>query len=320
MAAESDIAEQLFQEGHALMREQRYAEACPKFAESELHDPASGTLLALAYCQELAGSIASARAHYVAAAALAKTEQQIERERAATERAEVLAARVSTLTIAVPASLAAVASLRITSNGVELPRADWGKPLPLDGGSYAISATANGRSPWTTQATLANERDAVVVNVPDLSVPSVAPSPLPSTAALALTLPTSEPSEPRYWTTSRALGWGAIGAGAISGGLSIYFAVATKSAQKDVGDALRADENQSLTGAASPWDSTGYPREKDGKRDAALAQGFGIASGALLLGGAALVIFGSGKTEHAPSNLSMAVVPGLARLNYARAF
>ena len=60
----------------------------------------------------------------------------------------------------------------------------------------------------------------------------------------------------------------------------------------------------------------------DGERAQSLAQGFGVASGVLLLGGAALLLFGSdkAKAEHAPPSVSLAVVPGIAQLNYANAF
>src|SRR5579864_3897961 len=78
VASEPDVAEALFRDGHALLKEHRYQEACAKFADSQRHDPASGTLLALAYCQELSNALASARASYLAAAELARVEQQDE--------------------------------------------------------------------------------------------------------------------------------------------------------------------------------------------------------------------------------------------------
>lgn len=321
-ANEPEVAEQLFQEGHALLKEQRYADACPKFAESQLHDPASGTLLALAYCQELAGSLASARSSYVAAAALAHQENHSDREQAANERAESLAPRVSTLTINVPATLLQLSALRVAENGVEVPRTDWSRPVAVDGGSYAVTVTAPGREPWSARVTVAPERDHQSADVPELLSAASVPAARTGTAALAATLPPAPEHTRRYWTTARVAGWSAIGAGAVTGALSAYFAVKTKSAQDDYeADALRSIEGQTgPTGTRIPWDASGHAREVDGKRDAALGQGFAIASGALLVGGAALVIFGSEAHEHAPANLSLAVTPVAARLGYSGSF
>ncbi|HVR18104.1 MAG TPA: hypothetical protein VMS65_00360, partial [Polyangiaceae bacterium] len=67
-AADPDQAEEAFQRGRSLLAEGRYADACKAFEASQAADPASGTLLALAYCQELSGLLASAYANYRAAA------------------------------------------------------------------------------------------------------------------------------------------------------------------------------------------------------------------------------------------------------------
>jgi hypothetical protein len=321
-ADETDVAEQLFREGHALLKEQRYSEACPKFAESELHDPASGTLLALAYCQELDHLLASAQASYIAAAELARTEKQEDRQHAATARAEALTTRLSTLTVDVPPALWDLPGLRVTNNGVLLPRAVWGRPVPADGGPLTLEVSATNRTPWSSQVVLAVERDQRVVVVPLLAdVAAAVALPPPGPRAAPVPAPSAQLAERRYWTVPHAVGWAAIGAGAASGVTALYFVLAAKSAQTDVENALQADSNQS--GPASSrvtWDSSGHAREVDGQHAQSLAQGFGIASGVLLLGGAALVIWGTSETERGAPSVSLGVGPGVTRLNCTGAF
>src|SRR5512136_2811036 len=53
-------AEVLFREGRKLVAANDFAAACPKFAESQRLDPAVGTLLNWAACEEHVGKLASA--------------------------------------------------------------------------------------------------------------------------------------------------------------------------------------------------------------------------------------------------------------------
>src|SRR6478752_5812054 len=117
-AQDTTRADETFHAGRELMKDGKLAEACPKFEESQRADPASGTLLALAYCQELSGLLASAHANYLAAADLASKEGQNERQKAAGERAESLAKRASSLTILVPAVLTQQSGFKVKRDGI----------------------------------------------------------------------------------------------------------------------------------------------------------------------------------------------------------
>jgi hypothetical protein len=318
-AEQPSVAEQLFRDGHALMKDRRYSEACPKFAESQQRDPASGTLLALAYCQELANLLASAQASYTAAAELARSENQEERRSAATARAAALTGRISTITVNVPEPVAALPSLVVKSNGVEVARTAWGWPVPNDGGNHVIEASAPGRQSWSTQVLLGPERDQRVVSLPmleDLSPPVAAP------AQRSAPLSDAPSSEHRYWTTPRAVGWGAVGAGVVAGVAALYFADSAHAAQTDVNTALKSEQSMPV-GARPTWDTIGSAREADGQRAQTLSEVFGVSAGALILGGAALAIFAPDNTkqqEPAAPSVSLVLLPGMARLGYAGKF
>src|SRR6185295_16608123 len=96
------LAESLFQEGQALMKQNRYAEACPKFQESQRLDPGGGTLFQLATCHAFVRQTASAWAEFVEVALLAKQRNRQDIERAATNKARALEPELSRLTILVP--------------------------------------------------------------------------------------------------------------------------------------------------------------------------------------------------------------------------
>ncbi|HEY6078748.1 MAG TPA: hypothetical protein VIW29_08090 [Polyangiaceae bacterium] len=171
-AQDETRAEESFQAGHSLLAEGKYTDACPKFEESQRQDPASGTLLALAYCQELSGHLASSWLSYLAAAQLATRDGQGERQKAAQERAQALSQRYSTLKIVVPPELGNLPGLRVLRDGSEIERSSFGTPLPLDGGTHSIEALAPGRLSWRGTVTLRSEADHKTLTLPVLETSS----------------------------------------------------------------------------------------------------------------------------------------------------
>jgi hypothetical protein len=221
-------ADETFLAGKELLKDKRYAEACAKFQESQSQDPASGTLLALAYCQELSGLLASSWASYVAAANLAQREGHPERQAAANERAQALAGRVSKLTVIAPSELVALPGFRLTLNGGEFERASLGVAVPLDGGSHVLTATAPGRVAWTSTVSLLPEHDQKTLLLPNLDVaeppPVASPPPAPSPQS-PLPPPASNSPDVKLQRVSLALAAGSV----VALGLGTAFGLSAKS-------------------------------------------------------------------------------------------
>ncbi|MBV9948073.1 MAG: hypothetical protein JOZ69_14555 [Myxococcales bacterium] len=152
--AESKAAAQvLFEEGRMLVANNQFAAACPKFAESQRLDPGIGTELWLADCYENNGQTASAWVTFKEAAAAAALVHD-QREGIARSRVAALEGRVPRLMIVVPPSLAET-GLEIRRDGVPISHAAWGLDLPVDPGVHTVSASAPGRTPWSTTVLVA---------------------------------------------------------------------------------------------------------------------------------------------------------------------
>jgi len=229
-AQDTTRADETFHAGRELMKDGKLAEACPKFEESQRADPASGTLLALAYCQELSGLLASALSNYLAAAELAAKEGQTQRQKAASDRAGDLSKRVSTLTVVVPAALVQQPGFRLKRDGIELDRASYGTALPLNSGTHVIEATAPGRERWAGVVTLQSEADRKTLEVPILQPES---SPVIEIAgprrAVGAVGPATPPIEVASVRRMRQVSLGLALASAASVGVGITFGLAAKS-------------------------------------------------------------------------------------------
>jgi hypothetical protein len=172
-------SEALFAEGRRLLGASRFAEACPKFAESQRLDPAIGTMLNLGDCYEKTGQTASAWAVFRAAAAEAQRTNDARRGSVASERATALALRLVKLTILVPAASRAP-GLEVKRDGVAIDSASWSAPTPMDPGWHAIEATAPGKRRWTSPVTIDAAHPLTEITVPpleDLAEPASAADP-----------------------------------------------------------------------------------------------------------------------------------------------
>ena len=215
-ATDPATATMLFNEARHLVAAGRYAEACPKFEESQRLDPGIGTQFNLADCYEHTERIASAWALFLDVASSAGGTGQLARESVARRRASALELKLSKLTIAPPTN---IGGLEVRRNGEPLGSMLWNNPIPVDPGSYAIEASAPGRKKWSTVAKVGPNGAAVTVAIPALEQgDDVAPA--PSDVAEAADSP-SRPPVRSGLATAFALSLG--GAGVVGVGIGSYF-------------------------------------------------------------------------------------------------
>lgn len=163
-------AEELFRQGRFFMEAGKFAEACSAFEQSQKLEPAVTTLLNLAACREKLGQFATAWGLFLDVSRQTRSATDAENRQfhdIATVRAQTLEPRVSKLTINVPLK-SQFDGLQITRGMERIDAGLWNRALPIDGGTYTITARAPGANQWTTQVTVAAENDTKTVEIPDL--------------------------------------------------------------------------------------------------------------------------------------------------------
>src|SRR5687767_13693349 len=124
-ARDAAAGEALFQEGRGLMKAGDFAAACPKLEESHRLDPALGTLVNLASCEEQQGRTATAWQHW--RMAMEQLPASDKRRSTAQARAAALEKLLARLTITLGAEVSSEAEVK--RDGVRLGRASLGLPL-----------------------------------------------------------------------------------------------------------------------------------------------------------------------------------------------
>jgi hypothetical protein len=227
LANDPAAAEALFDHGRALMDQGHFAEACPKFAESQKLDPAVGTLLNLAECYDKAEKYALAWATFREADAAASHEGQSSRAAYARKRAEELEKRLALLTIEV-APDARVEGLEIRRDGDAIREPVWGIPLPVDPGPHTIEARAPGYKTFTTTVVATRQSAPVVIRPLEKAPADSSPTPPPPKVDVVVTPPPvpipPPPEVAAHGTAQRTAGIVLTGAGVAGLAVSGVFA------------------------------------------------------------------------------------------------
>jgi hypothetical protein len=316
-------ADALFARGRQLMAQDKLADACEALEASNRLDPRAGTLIWIGECRARNHQLASARTAYREALARVKDPRKWA---LATHKLAEIEDKLSYLLVVV-ADDHRLPGLTITRDGQPLEVDSWNRGVPIDGGEYAITASAPGHATWTATVTVPLELGRVRVEVPRLDdvappprVPPGAPEPPRDPRAGPPPGPAPAPHDPRAgplpgrvpaprdagsrWTARRKLALGLIATSAAAWTTGAVLGVEARHRERDAltlcpgsriacGDARHA--NQLLDDAA--------------RRALGANLAFGAAA-ALTIGAGVLWLTGAPETTGV--TIAPSVVPGAA--------
>jgi len=289
--AQQAAADALFESARAAMAKGSFAEACDQFRASEKLDPAVGTELNLADCEEKRGRLATAWALFRALED--KLPENDERLAVAHARARALHVRVPTLTLMIAADSAQNSTVR--DGNVELGSAAIGVPLPMDPGSHELVVSAPGLESKTFQLVLA-EGEARSLTVrpggPAQKTPAAVQARNPTTVG--------HPDAAHSGSNTRTLGFALAGAGAASVSVAVVTGLMVLGKKRTVDAQCHADGACSSAGLAAA----------DSGHTLQVVSNVAWVAGALSLGTAAYFVLTSAPSSK--PNTTLAFAPNAA--------
>ena len=297
-------AEALFEQARTMMAAGKFADACPKFADSQRIDPSAGTLLNLASCYEKLGRTATAWATYREAASAANAANRADYVTTAQRHADGLAPKLAKLTASVTQP---VDGLQVKRDGVDVAKSAWGVPIPIDTGSHAIEASAPGYKTWSTTVDVPQDGAQVSVSVPALEAAPVAATPpplvVPAPAPLPAPAPAAPPADASTGSTQRIIGLVVGGVGVVGLGLGGTFALLAKNKYSD-------SLGNCQTGNPNLCNGTGVDTRNQALTDGNVAT-VAVAVGAAAFAGGALIWFTAPSAASSATTGRLVIAPTL---------
>ncbi|MDF3066848.1 MAG: hypothetical protein K0R38_2449 [Polyangiaceae bacterium] len=293
------VAEALYRQARDLMAAGKYAEACPKFAESQRLDPATGTLLNLASCHERQGRLATAWLEYADVIAAARRDAREDRVQYASERMAELEPKLSRLTLRLSPD-ADAPGLDIELDGAKVGRAVIGAPTPVDPGTHTVQISAPGKKPLALSVEVGAVADQKTLNIPRLEdAPTEPAAAVPSSPLLT----TSTVTAPSDQATTRPIPTSVY----LAGGITLALAAGA-----------------GATGLAYLNKRDDYNASKTEERqDAALTYSYvnlGLWVGAAIGAGVTTYLYVTRPTERVSVRVTPLVAPQLAGLSFQGGF
>lgn len=312
-------AQALFDTARELMKQGKFAEACPKLQESNRLDPGLGTRFYLADCYEQSGRVASAWATFLEVAAIARSNNQAEREKVATQRADKLQPRLPRLLVNVPEA-SKTSGLEIRRNGMLVGAAQWGTAVAVDPGEIELTASAPGKK--TLRQTLRVEEGKTAnYSLPTLEqgdepaaahavavAPVAEPGASPAPPAAPAPQPAAPPSDaaPSKGRSNTALVVGLAGVGVVGLGVGTVFAIMAKN---------KANESKPFCPTSpNKCEVEGVRIRNDAIEKGNVATIASIAGGVALAGaGVIWLLSGGSEAKHAESSSSVRATADVGR-------
>ncbi len=287
-------AEALFDEAKKLMAAKRYAEACPKLADSERLGPGVGTLLNLGLCYKQNGQTASAWSSYREAASQARSEGQTDREELARQEAAALEPELTKLVIEVPKETAAISGLEIRRDGELVPPGLWGVPAPVDPGMRTLDVAAPNKKPLHLETKTEGAGATAKVVIPPLEdAPAPPPAAVATPGSVAPPADQGVKSDAHPGRTQRIVGFVVGGAGALTVATGTWFTL------------LSVAQNKAAQTTKSSTKKANFENDADNSRTLGFV-GIGVGA-AVLIGGIVIIV-----TAPSGPKTALSVTPELA--------